>query len=114
MITVSILAATICFSNMCAPILAGKNTPVGTFTLTHMSTEQRGYGGDILVFKETPSTLFAIHRLWKANPKQRREQRLDTISPKDNLITNGCINVHPKVYEQLVKCCSSDNIEIKK
>lgn len=118
MITVSILAATICFSvnniEECHPILIGKNTPIGTFPITHMTTKKPGYGGDILVFKETSTTLYAIHRLWKFNPKQKREQRLATSTPKDNIITSGCINVESKVYERLTACCSKEPLEIKK
>ena len=118
MVSIGILASTICFSvggiEECHPILAGRNTPVGTFSMVRMSTRKKGYGGDILVFKETETVLFAIHRLYTLNPKQKRKQRLSSKTTKDNIITDGCVNVDPSVYNRLVECCSSEPLNIRK
>ncbi len=75
-------------------------------------TSQPGYGGDVLQFKETTKAWYAVHRTWTLSPKQRREERLKDSDPKQRVITNGCINIDPKVYEQLKSCCANDTIII--
>lgn len=75
-------------------------------------TSQPGYGGDVLQFKETTTAWYAVHRTWTLNPNQRREERLRSPNPKDRVITNGCINVDPKVYDRLKACCANDTIVI--
>jgi len=67
-----------------------------------MLTKQLGYGGDVLVFKETENYAFAIHRVWLRNPTQHRAERLASDDPKKRQgVTMGCINVAPEVYDQL-------------
>ena len=114
MIVVSLGAALICFANACYPALVGENTPVGEYRLEHRSTTHPGYGGDVLLFKDGPSGVFAIHRVINFNPLQRRHQRIASPAPRDRLITDGCINVTPEVFEQLVECCSDGYIVIKR
>lgn len=112
MVLVSLTAATICFNGMCAPALIGKDTPTGIYQLRNIQTHAPGYNGDILLFHETKDYWFAIHRVYTLNPKQRRIERLRSENPKDRLITMGCINVMPDVYEQLVKCCADEQVNI--
>lgn len=106
------LLATLCFTAQsggieeCHPILVGKDTPVGEFTLNKRITESPGYGGDVLQFKDTPNAVFAVHRIYLLNPKEQRAKRLKSSNPADRKITFGCINVDPAVYERLVDCCS--------
>ncbi len=104
--------ALICFSGQCHHALVGKDTPVGSFKLKHMLTNQRGYGGDVLVFHEDRSYAWAIHRVWLLNPAQHRASRLRSDDPTVRHITMGCINVEPDVYEKLVSCCSASTLEI--
>lgn len=113
MVTVSISLALICFLGECHNALVGTDTPIGQYQLTQRLTQQPGYGGDVLQFKETSNAWYAVHRVWTLNPKQRREERLKSDNSKDRTtITKGCVNVDPVVYERLVACCSNSTIVI--
>ena len=114
MITVSILAATICFQGHCYPSLIGENTPMCTFGLIQRVTKDPGYGGDVLQFYETDKVVYAIHRVWTLKPKQNRELRLKSHDPSERVITKGCINVDPVVYDTLKNCCIDQSLEIIK
>ena len=118
-IVVSLALATICFAyqgiDECHPVLLGGKhpTPRGEFVLERMLTDDAGYGGDILTFSETSTTIYAIHRVWMLNPKQKRMERLASPSTTDNFVTGGCINVHPDVYDKLVECCSDGTLTVR-
>lgn len=72
--------------------------------MVHRTTKHPGYGGDVLIYKENKTTLFAIHRVWTLNPAQHRLERLASGDPAQRRnVTGGCINVAPDVYEQLLK-----------
>lgn len=114
MVIVNITLATICFLGQCHPALIGKDTPVGEFQLIQRLTEQPGYGGDVLQFKETDDAWYAIHRVWTLRPSERREQRLRSQNPADREITAGCVNIAPDVYEKLVDCCSNSPVVLTK
>lgn len=109
-VVVDIGAAIICFMSTCYPALVGTSTPTGEFQLTHYSTELKGYGGDLLVFQELDSSVFAIHRLLNI---QNRSERIKSQNPADHVITAGCINLDPTVYDLLVDCCSDSKVVIK-
>lgn len=120
MIVVDITLATICFTTQlggaerCHPVLIGADTPRGTFVVNQRLTDDPGYGGDVLQFKETSTAVYAIHRVYLLNPKERRAQRLASPLASDRHITRGCINVDPSVYDQLVDCCSrNETLTIK-
>ena len=101
--------ASICFSGSCFPVLVGVNTPTGMFPLSQQQIQAAGYGGDILVYKEDQKYLWAIHRVYTLNPKERRVERLASKQVEQRRgITNGCINIMPDVYQKLVECCSKD------
>ena len=112
MITVYLSAALLCISSACFPVLVGKHTPTGTFDTYRLETDDVGYGGDIMPFHETPTEIYAIHRVWLLNPAQRRPQRLRSSNPKDRVITAGCINVSPEVYDKLRDCCIPGKLTI--
>jgi hypothetical protein len=118
-IIISIALATICFTangkDECYPALLGKNnaTPTGEYTLRRRLTKDPGYGGDVLQFHETQDEVFAIHRVWLLNPKQKRLERLQSNNVSDRYISAGCVNVDPIVYEKLLDCCSNDLLIIK-
>ena len=110
---VDVAAALICFASACYPMLVGIDTPRGEFQLTHYSTPEPAYGGDLLAFKETKGDLFAIHRVINV-PGQERLARLKSPDAKRrNRITGGCINVEPVVYDELVRCCYASKLTIK-
>lgn len=112
-VLVDVAAAIICFATTCHPVLVGAETPRGEFQLTHYSISDSRYGGDILSFKETGNSLYAIHRVIDM-PGQRRFERLNSPKAKHRtMVTGGCINVEPAVYEELVKCCRSSKLIIK-
>ena len=114
MVVVDILLATICFTAQpggtaeCHPVLIGADTPRGEFVINQRLTQTAGYGGDVLQFKEDASGVYAIHRVYLLNPKERRAERLRAADPAQRRITRGCINVDPAVYSRLLDCCSRD------
>lgn len=118
MVVVSLALATICFTYQaveeCHNVLVGHRTPVGEFQIEQRLTDIKGYGGDILQFRETDHEVMAIHRIWLLNPAQRRPQKLASDDAKQRrFVTNGCINVSPQVYDKLVECCGNAKIVIK-
>ncbi|MDO4907946.1 murein L,D-transpeptidase [Neisseria sp.] len=99
---VSLDKAEICLeNNRCYPVLIGKTTPRGKFDLTIVKTNHRGYGGDVMKFKDEGDFMFAVHRVWTLKPEERRMQRIASPRVKDRVMTNGCINVTDDVYEKL-------------
>lgn len=97
----------------CYPVLIGDATPTGTFTLIERVTDQPGYGGNVLQFYETDSIVYSIHRLWLLNPEQHRQQRINSTDPRDRVITKGCVNVEPKVFDMLRQCCINQQLRIE-
>jgi hypothetical protein len=112
MVVVSLSLATICFLGQCHHALVGRDTPKGVFHLEHMATNQKGYGGDILMYDQNKTYAWAIHRLWLEDPQQHRRERIESDNPQERVITMGCINVNVNVYKELVSCCSSDTLKI--
>lgn len=109
MVTVDVLAAVICFMGSCYPALVGKETPRGEFRLVEISMVglPAALGKTVLSFKETKTDIFAVHKTWPG-----REQRYSH-PPSKRLMTLGCINVEPHVYEKLENCCIGARIQIK-
>ena len=93
--------AELCLEERCYPVLVGKDTPKGTFDLNIVKTNRRGYGGDVMSFKEDAKYLYAIHRVWTLKPEERRLERIASPNAADRHITHGCINVTDDVYEKL-------------
>ena len=110
---VDVAAALICFASACYPVLVGVDTPRGEFQLTHYSARDTGYGGDLLVFKETADDLYAIHRVINVPGQQRRARLKSPDAKRRNKLTGGCINVEPSVYNKLVRCCYASKLTIK-
>lgn len=114
MVVVDLAAAAICFMGACYPALIGKDTPSGTFSLSHWATDEPGYGGDIMVFKESRRHVWAIHRVLTHRPDENRVERLRASdAARRRGITQGCVNVMPDVYRKLVECCSKDVVFIQ-
>lgn len=116
-VIVDLFLATVCFTsqglNQCHPVLIGKDTPRGEYQLVQRFTDDPGYGGDVLKFKETKDDIYAIHRVLTLNPKQRRRERLMSNDVAQRQITMGCINVDEKVYDALVDCCSNSKLIVR-
>ncbi len=111
-IVVNLALSVICFAGQCHPALTGDTTPTGTFSMKRYSHPSPQFGGDLLVFKESQTEVWAIHRVIDA-PGQNRKQRLLGPASGRRSITNGCINIDPKVYDLLVSCCSKQRLVIK-
>jgi hypothetical protein len=111
-VIVYVTTALICFTSQlggteeCHPVLIGESTPRGNFVINRRITDDPGYGGDVLQFKEDATSVYAIHRVYLLNPKEKRAERLKSDDPARRRITNGCINVDGEVYSKLVDCCS--------
>ena len=110
-LVVYLASALLCADGQCYPALVGADTPLGHFDVHRRYVEAEGYGGDVLQFKETASTVYAIHRVWLGRPQEHRLERL--ASPDAAVrraITGGCINVAPDVYERISQ---ADAVEIR-
>ena len=102
MIVVLLAKALICFSDQCYPVLAGYQTPVGTFELVERRTDKPGYGGSVLQFKETKTSIYAVHRVFTLDTKVNRAAAIKYGNANFRRhVTLGCINVEPSVYEAL-------------
>jgi hypothetical protein len=113
LVTLKIATAMICFMDTCYPALIGVDTLPGTYQLVLRRTVSEGYGGDVIKFRETEKIVYSIHRLWTLKPEQNREIRIKSSNVSDRVITNGCINVEPEVYEKIKDCCSNGTLVIE-
>lgn len=106
---VFLASALLCTPQRCYPALVGHDTPIGHFPIVRRYVQARGYGGDVLQFATTETDVMAIHRVWLGRPAEHRLQRLASEDPEQRrLVTNGCINVMPAVYEQLTTADALD------
>lgn len=112
-LTLSLSKALLCAATQCWPVLIGLSTPPGEYTIIQRLTNDKGYGGDVLQFHETEKVVYAIHRVWTLNPSQKREERLKSDNPADRVISKGCINVEPEVYDYLVKHFRGSTLKIQ-
>ncbi|EFN1810979.1 murein L,D-transpeptidase [Escherichia coli] len=79
-------------------------TPAGIFMLQQRHDVGASLGGDVQQFAEhTDGSIWAIHRVLTANPKQMREARLKSATAADNRISLGCINVPADMYDKYLK-----------
>lgn len=102
-LTLFLSKALLCASAQCWPVLVGPSTPIGgPYPIRQRYTSDPGYGGDVLQFKEDEEYVWAIHRVYTLNPKEKRKDRLRDPNPKNRFITKGCINVDPDLYNYLV------------
>lgn len=109
MIEVLTALAVICFNSQCYSVLIGKDTPPGIYQLEQYRAPSV-YGGDVLVFKETETEVFAIHRT--VNPKVRSSLYKQDATRRKN-VSGGCINVEPSVYSALISCCKNKLLVIR-
>ena len=92
--------AEICMESDCRPVLIGKETPRGEYHLQLAKTDNKGYDGDVLVFKQDDTGAYAVHRIWTQRPSEKRLERIQQDAER-RIITNGCINVDDETYNKL-------------
>ena len=85
-------------------------TPAGIFKITKMFSWK--LNEPMAVFINGRSSVSAIHPLWMGNPDQKRVQRLKSLTPDDNRITGGCINVDSKFFYNTINTLP-DGVELK-
>ena len=101
-VTVLLSQALICFAELCHPALVGDTTPTGVFEYFKTPTDLPYYGGSIAPFAQDPSgAVFAIHKTWLGTPAERRDWRIKQSNQKVRVMTKGCVNVAPVVYDAL-------------
>lgn len=103
------------FGKTAGDVVATGQTAAGKFRLSlSQITEDptNAYGGNAQKFTEgTDGSVYAIHRV--ITPKgQRRLQRLATSDPKDNRVSQGCINVPTEWYDKYLNRDFGGNIYI--
>ena len=104
-VEVFLATALICFDGMCHEALVGRNTLRGEYVLRTQATAKRGYGGNVMVYRETHNALYAVHRTWPG--------REHLYARADRVVTNGCINVPPEVYDRLLACCDGATLLVR-
>lgn len=109
-LTVFLSKAVMCLATQCWPVLVGTTTPVGEYQLVQRLTADPGYGGDVLQFHETETLAYSIHRTWTLRPEEKREARYSHPNPRMRVISKGCINVEPAVYNQLAEMYLSGSL----
>lgn len=102
-VTIFLAKALICFQGVCHPVLLGENTHPGTYDMNVLLTDQRGYGGDVLMYDSDDRQWYGVHRTYNNLPARERLYSRDAEARR--YVTNGCPNVQPEVYEQLRDCC---------
>lgn len=78
--------------------LAQRTTPAGRFVAKFGPAS----GHKQVLWVDYPDAI-SLHAVITANKKERRLQRLESATPKDNRITFGCINVPTAFYHQVVE-----------
>ena len=107
LVEVSLAAATLCFGGECYPALVGTTTPQGIYTLQQYRVRDPRYGGDVMEFLRVGGEAFSVHRTWPGR------ERLYGLPIGNRVVTKGCINIEPHVYEKLLECCNGARIEIR-
>jgi len=77
--------------------LAQRTTPAGRFVAKFGAAS----GHKQVLWVDYPDAI-SLHAVITANKKERRLQRLESPTPKDNRITFGCINVPTAFYREVV------------
>jgi hypothetical protein len=75
-----------------------RTTPAGRFVASFGSARDKHK-----VLWVDYATAIALHPVDTTNPKEKRLQRLQSRTPRDNRITHGCINVSVAFYEKVVR-----------
>jgi hypothetical protein len=74
-----------------------RTTPAGRF----VADRGRNTLGDNVVWVDYQAAV-SMHPVRLTDPRERRQQRLDTPTPADNRISYGCINIPPAFFADVV------------
>jgi hypothetical protein len=74
-----------------------RTTPAGRF----VAALDRNLHGEEILWVDYAGAI-SLHRVITSNPKEHRAQRLASMTPLDNRISYGCINVPVKFYESVI------------
>lgn len=74
-----------------------RTTPAGRF----VASLDRDVHGQEVLWVDYDAAI-SMHRVITSNPKERRQQRLDSLTPMEHRISYGCINVPVKFYDTVV------------
>ena len=74
-----------------------RTTPAGRF----LAAPGRNALGEEVLWVDYEAAV-SMHRVRLNNPGERRQQRLDSPSPRDNRISYGCINLPPAFFERVL------------
>lgn len=108
-VTVFLAKAIICFLGTCHPVVIGESTQPGDYMVQQRFVLDPMYGGDVLQYNETETSIQAIHR----SISLRRDRLLENSSAlQRRTVSKGCINVQPGVYNELVNCATCRTLRI--
>lgn len=74
-----------------------RTTPAGRFK----SEPGKNLSGETIVWIDYDAAV-SMHRLRPSSPLEKRPERMATVTPLDNRITYGCVNVPADFYERWV------------
>ena len=88
----------------CVPVLIGKEstpTPVGVFQPRLVKSGDINYGPDVLLFHESDTAYYLIHRPWKGSKVSKTYRK--NLLKKDveaRKMSNGCVNIDEKFFDK--------------
>ena len=74
-----------------------RTTPAGRF----ISEPGKNLAGEAIVWIDYDAAV-SLHRLRPSSPQEKRPERMATVTPADNRITYGCVNVPAEFYDRWV------------
>jgi hypothetical protein len=78
--------------------LEDRTTPAGRFLAAYGPAP----GGKKVLWVDY-ATAVSVHPVLVSNAEERRAERLESATPRDNRITHGCINVSAPFYDEVVR-----------
>jgi hypothetical protein len=72
-----------------------RTTPAGRF----ISELGRNANGELVIWIDYDAAI-SMHRLRPSKPSEKRPSRMASVTPKDNRITYGCINIPSVFFDQ--------------
>lgn len=111
-VTIYLAKALLCFAQTCHPVLLGEDTKPGVYDMRVLWVASPGYGPNVLEFdRAKDGSWFAIHQTYTGKGV-KREHLYAQPAAKRRFVTNGCPNVQPEVYQQLLNEHRMDKLTI--
>lgn len=79
-----------------------RTTPAGRF----IAERGRNLKGEDIIWVDYDAAV-SMHRVRASNPRERRLERLASVTPADNRISYGCINVPARFYNTVIDAAFS-------